>query len=87
MVMKRSYVLAVALLCLLLGGVLSQLSTHRNEAQGGQIGRYQLFRGNYMEAGKEVDHLFRIDTVTGKTDEYTRKAVGGAFEIHWAPIP
>ncbi len=40
-----------------------------------------------MEAGKEVDHLFRIDTVTGKTDEYTRKAVGGAFEIHWAPIP
>jgi hypothetical protein len=73
MVMKRSYVLAVALVCLLTGEVISHLSTRCTEAQSGPIGRYQPFKGTYIKAGKEFEHLFQIATATGETDEYTPK--------------
>ncbi len=91
--MKRSYVSIVALVCLFLGGALSQLSSRRAEAQLGQAGRYQLFQGRYVvnsrgSGGAEVNGVFRIDTTTGKADGYyagTNKE--GKYVEGWAPIP
>ena len=90
--MKRSYVLASALACFLLGAAVSQLFTRRVEAQqGGQAGRYQLFQGRYgvsAETAIEVNGVFRIDTVTGKTDGYySGKNKSGTYVEGWSPIP
>ena len=89
--MKRSYVLAVALVCLFLGGALSQLSSRHAEAQGGQVGRYQLFQGRYVVTtgnGTEINGVFRIDTTTGKTDGYFAGSNReGKYVEGWNPIP
>lgn len=86
--MKRSQFLAVSLLCLMIGAVVSQLFTRHADAQNAQAGRYQLFQGRYMSGAAEINGVFRIDTTTGKADGYfagTNKE--GKYVEGWLPIP
>ena len=91
--MKRSYVIAIALVCFALGGIVSHFAIRRADAQTApvQIGRYQLFQGrfwtNTASTATEVTGVFRLDTATGKTDGYfdgTNKA--GKLSQAWIPI-
>lgn len=51
-----------------------------------QVGRYQLLAGEHLIVGKKAVYndkdVFRIDTVTGKTDVY----ISGGGDNYWSEI-
>lgn len=58
---------------------------------GAQVGRYQLFQGQFTIAGAESTQrgtdVFRIDTVTGETAVYINgMGNNGAPVQYWSPI-
>jgi len=91
--MKRIQTLALMLICLVAVGLATAyLAGGRTvEAQGGQIGRYQLFQGRFRAnvPGVEAeDVILRLDSATGKVQRYySGTSTKGNLTEGWRPIP